>query len=279
MVRCTILTDNSVRKSKMLGEHGLSLWIEAHGQKILFDTGQTWVFTHNAKLMGIDVEKPDHVVLSHGHYDHTGGMPHFPRMNPESRLYIHPDFFARKFRKLNDKGETKYVGVGWKPDNSGFPQKNIVYNREPLAIKDGILLSGEIPRIVDFEEEPKGFLVEDAEGNLQKDVIKDEQMLIVEDTEGICIFLGCSHPGVANCLQYALKLFPGKKVLGLVGGMHLEKVPASRIDKTIQCFVKKNVQKVVPLHCTGFEATSRINQELGASSLVCSVGDILVFGG
>lgn len=97
MLKVHILTDDRVRKRELLAEHGLSLWIEKDGKAILFDTGQSSVFSHNAKAMGISLEAADYIVISHGHYDHCGGLQYFPYKDNTPAIYAHPDAFLKKF--------------------------------------------------------------------------------------------------------------------------------------------------------------------------------------
>ncbi len=269
-----ILTDDRVRKRGLLAEHGLSLWIEKDDKNILFDTGQSSVFSHNAKTMGIDLEKADYIVISHGHYDHCGGLQYFPHADKGPLIYAHPDALQKKFAFTNQDEPSREVGIPFEISGQNWIQKQIIYTREFIEIEKGILLSGEIPYTCNFEEAPKNFYLE-MDGKLIPDLILDEQMLIIEDNGEAAIFLGCSHPGIINSLQYAQKLIGDKRIKLLVAGMHLESVTSLRLQKTISNLLEFNIQRVVPLHCTGFRAMGEIKRSLGENCLICSVGDTI----
>ncbi len=110
--RVTTLVDNSVSLSGsgLIGEHGLALYIETGNKKILFDTGQNVALSHNAEVLGIDLSRIDAVVISHGHYDHTGGLKHLLGKNPAFTLYAHPDIFDDKLRSRKS-GAYKKIGI------------------------------------------------------------------------------------------------------------------------------------------------------------------------
>jgi 7,8-dihydropterin-6-yl-methyl-4-(beta-D-ribofuranosyl)aminobenzene 5'-phosphate synthase len=273
MLKVSILTDDQAGRRGMLAEHGLSLWIEKDDKRILFDTGQTQVFRHNAKVMGVDLTKTDFVILSHGHYDHCGGLGYFPAKAEPAKIYVHPDLFQKRL-VVDADGESRQIGVPWDINNFDLLRGKFVYNRQPLLIESGIMISGEIPKTNTFEEAQDCFFVE-KDGKIMPDTFLDEQMLVIEENNGIAVFLGCSHPGVINCLNYAQQLYPNKDILLLVAGMHMAHVSSQRLQKTIQCISDLGVRKVVPLHCTGFTAMCEMKRLLGDRCMVSCTGDTI----
>lgn len=274
MLKVHILTDNQVRRRGLLAEHGLSLWIEKDDRRILFDTGQSAVFQHNAQVMGIDLKGADYIVLSHGHYDHGGGLLFFPETKQKPAVYAHPDIFLKKFAVTDRHEPVREVGIPLAVSSLGWLKERMVYTRQPLAIEKGVLISGEIPSSSDFEKASEGFCLK-KDGRMLPDQMLDEQMLVIEDEGELAIFLGCSHPGIINCLLYAQKLFPQRRIKLLVAGMHLTNVTSASLHLCIQHLLAMPIRTVVPLHCTGFRAQCEIKNALGDHCLIRATGDTI----
>jgi 7,8-dihydropterin-6-yl-methyl-4-(beta-D-ribofuranosyl)aminobenzene 5'-phosphate synthase len=265
-----ILTDNTVRKRGLLAEHGLSILIEYKDGSILFDTGQSDVYCKNATHMKLDLRKIDAIVLSHGHYDHCGGLPSFPTAK-FPKIYAHPSAFKQKFAASPDLRDYRMIGIPWRLDDYKMIADSMVYVNGITPIMPNVTLCSEIPYTVDFEQEPDGFYFGES-GSKQKDLFCDEQVLVIDDG-GLFVFLGCSHPGVTNCLRYVAALFPGKSIHAVIGGMHLENVGPQRLQKTIHCFKELKIQKIIPLHCTGLTAAFEIQEQFGDQCLLLKAGD------
>lgn len=274
MIKVHILTDDRVRRRGLLAEHGLSLLIEKDDKRILFDTGQSSVYCHNAKTMGLNLEDIDYIVISHGHYDHCGGLKCFPYKGKAPAIHVHPNAFLKKLASTDKDEPSREVGIPFDISEYDWINDKIVYNKQPLEIDKGIILSGEIPCTNTFEEAPRNFYFE-KEGKVSRDFMVDEQMLIIEDEGDIAIFLGCSHPGVINSLEYARKLCPDKNIKLLVAGMHLDNVSTTRLQMTIEKFQDMNIQKVVPLHCTGFNPMCEVKHSLADRCYLMCTGDTI----
>lgn len=269
-----ILTDNRAKKRGFLAEHGLSLFIEHENTNILFDTGQSDVYLRNADQMGVDLDRTGCIVLSHGHYDHSGGLVFFPGSDHFPKIYVHETAFEKKYA-LNPDGATyREIGIPWSCDKHENIKSNLVLTKRNTQIAPGIHLCGEIPSTVAFEGVPSGFYCGDG-ADKSLDMMKDEQMLVCDSEKGLSIFLGCSHPGVVNCLNYAIKLFPDKKIHTLVAGMHLDGISPLRLQMTIQHMIDLDIQTVIPLHCTGIFAICEMKRFLGDRCLPLCAGDSL----
>lgn len=269
-----ILTDNRAGRRGILAEHGLSVFIEHEDMNILFDTGQSDVYRSNAERMGVDLKRVDCIVLSHGHYDHCGGLAYFPACDALPRVYVHEDAFNRKYA-LNPDGETyREIGIPWALDDLGAIKDNIIFTGRHRTLAPSIALVGEVPYATSFEKVNPHLYTQDGSSKLP-DAMKDEQMLVIDGDEGLVIFLGCSHPGITNCINHVLNTFPGKSVDTLVAGMHLEKADPERLDITIKHILDLDIRIVIPLHCTGILAITEMKRRLGDRCLMLCAGDSL----
>jgi len=273
-MKINILTDNIVRSRGFLAEHGLSIFIEHENTNILFDTGQSDVYVRNAKFMKLDLNKTDYIVLSHGHYDHCGGLVHFPNRNKLPEIYVQAPAFAKKLAVNPDGKSYREIGIPWSPeDYSGIKDSLKLVNGKAQITPD-ITLLGNIPSTVSFEEVPKGFFIQNGD-NMCSDMIADEQILVFDTAKGLVVFLGCSHPGVINCLSHVLKQFPNKKIDTLVAGMHLNNVSPLRRQMTMQRLLELDIRQIMPLHCTGISAICEMQQFLGNRCHTLYTGDSL----
>lgn len=269
-----ILADNRTRKRGFLAEHGLSLFLEQENSALLFDTGQSDVYRRNAALMGADLGKTDCVVLSHGHYDHCGGMRYFPVLDRRLTIYAHEAAFAGKYVLEADGTTYREIGIPWTREERETLEKHLVLTKKKTRIASGVYLCGEIPGVLPFEKASKNFYREEGTGK-SLDPMKDEQMLVYDGEKGLSLFLGCSHPGIVNCLHYALSLFPGKRIHTLAAGMHLDGASPARLQTTIRHMLALDIQKVIPLHCTGIAAICEMKRAFGDRCLPLCAGDAL----
>jgi 7,8-dihydropterin-6-yl-methyl-4-(beta-D-ribofuranosyl)aminobenzene 5'-phosphate synthase len=199
--KITTICENTVPTSMFqLGEHGLSMLIEVGEDKILFDTGQTNTLIHNARFLGIDLTKINKVVLSHGHFDHTGGLLELLKINKNFQIFAHPDiFYLPKYAKR--KGNYIYIGPNFKKEQLEREGIKINLSREPIKINEYIITTGEIKRLTDFEEIEKELLVKE-NNEFKKDPLLDDLSLILKTEKGIVVLLGCAHSGVINKLIF-----------------------------------------------------------------------------
>ncbi|MDD5603667.1 MAG: MBL fold metallo-hydrolase [Eubacteriales bacterium] len=273
-MKISILTDNIANKRNILAEHGLSLFIENGDRTVLFDTGQSDIYLRNASVMGLHPEAADIMVLSHGHYDHCGGLKYFKPFSAKSvPLYIHPLTFAPRYRKLQTREGGNYVDIGAEIEAKADSRFRIISGAGITRISQDTAIFSETPYSNDFEEPPGHFCVEKSKGNISRDFFADEQALVIKTEKGLIVFLGCSHPGPVNMITYILNNNPGEKIFALFAGMHLDGVPKERLDKTIDLFIALGMEMVVPLHCTGIRAICRIKDALGPACSIMAAGD------
>jgi 7,8-dihydropterin-6-yl-methyl-4-(beta-D-ribofuranosyl)aminobenzene 5'-phosphate synthase len=256
--RLTILVDDLSGSNGLAGEHGFSCLIERGSQRILFDTGQTGLVLANAKLLGADLNSVESIVLSHGHYDHTGGLRELFEMGIGANLYAHPEAFCPKY--VRDKnGSFRFIGMPVTL-NDVRSHCGIVWTRHPIEIAEGIFVTGPIPRTTNFEDTGGRFFVDDA--GRQPDLLPDDQAVFWESREGIVVVLGCAHAGVINTLNYICEWTGKKSVYAVLGGMHLLTADTARQAATNESLRNLNIRILGPMHCTGQETMSYFQNRL-----------------
>ncbi|MEW6220994.1 MAG: MBL fold metallo-hydrolase [Thermodesulfobacteriota bacterium] len=276
----TVLVDNSVmelvpdsafvqRLSKpstpFLAEHGFAALIEAGDKKILVDTGSTGIaLRHNLSQLGLAAEDLDLVFLSHGHYDHTGGLDAV-----RGTVIAHPDAFCQRF--LVPKAGVSIDLTGPRP-SAGH---RLQCHREPVVLAAGVITTGEIERVHEWEELPS-FRIR-KEGGEETDRIWDDQAVIIHSRNGLVIVAGCSHAGIVNTIKHAMKITGITKIAFVLGGFHLIGPGEAKIDRTIEELQRLDIERLVPIHCTGFEGTKRLSAAMPDRFAYCTAGCRIAF--
>jgi len=267
-LKIIVLAEDSVQyESLLLGQHGISFLVEAVGcglcRRVLVDVAQNaTALRNNMDLLGIDPSKLDAIVLTHCHYDHTQGLVEILKATGKKDLPViaHPELFRIHFIT---QPYLRHVGV-----MSGDRQAKIeeaggllFLTRDTLQIMNGLLTTGEVPRLTDFEEVgiPLKTLME---GRIVQDPMNDDISVVAQVKEkGIVIITGCSHAGIVNIVKCAVDITGEKKVCGIVGGFHLVEAPEDRIRKTVDTLQQYNPEWIAAGHCTGFKAQVALYKE------------------
>ena len=267
----TTLVEDTESGTGLSGEHGLSFWIEYGDHRVLFDTGQTGLLIENAEILGVDIAKADAVVLSHGHYDHTGGLAAVLEIAPRVIVYAHPAATQPKFGRKGT--ESRAIGMSNSTRQAlraHAQDERVVWTEEPAEVIPGLSVTGRIPRNTNFEDVGGSFYVD--ENCKQVDVLPDDQALFFDTPRGLVILLGCSHAGVVNTLDCIVKLSGGREIDSIVGGMHLLSASRGRVERTVNVFRKYDVQNIGFGHCTGANAAREIRNAFTGRCFVCSTG-------
>lgn len=276
-MKVTVLTENTVYKRGFLAEHGLSLLIETAGKTWLFDTGQSGVFLQNAVKMKENLEQLEGIILSHGHYDHCGGMKDWAKKWPEGSpvpVYMNGKGFERKYSSHPVTGHMLFSGIPEEAERWMKEKAGLVLTEEPChAVSEHVYLLSSIPRKTDFEKIPATFWKETHPGaEPKRDTMEDEQLLVIRESQGLCVFSGCAHAGIVNCLNYVRETFPGERIHSLVAGMHLKGCSSRRLQETVSYLKELEADLVVPLHCTGLLAAAAVKEALGESCVLAEAG-------
>ncbi|MFA7485232.1 MAG: MBL fold metallo-hydrolase, partial [Phycisphaerae bacterium] len=157
-VRITILVDNNSTRDDLETEHGLALWIENKDKKILFDTGQSDLLLQNAEKLGVNLAQANTIVLSHGHYDHSGGLTAAAELAPEAAIYAHPD--VTKPRYSCGTKEPRFVGISESAKKT-IEERKAIWTEKPLQLCSETALTGRIPRTNDFEDVGGAFFTDE----------------------------------------------------------------------------------------------------------------------
>ena len=252
-LRLTVLVENTCRTGGLAAEHGLALLLETERGTVLFDTGATpTALAANAAALGVDLARVSAVVLSHGHYDHTGGLPAALAAAPSARVYCHWRCTAPRWGQR--WGIRKSIGM---PAESRRALESAV--REPVAgpvlLPEGVLLSGPIPGPPAAAQE--GFLA-DSDGGPQPDDFADEMFLLARPPSGWLLATGCCHRGLVNTLAYARRLNNGEAVAVVIGGLHLKRVSRGVLEAVAVALDAAGTREVWAGHCTGNKAISHL---------------------
>ena len=258
----TILVDNQVNHG-LIAEHGLSLWIETEGKYVLFDTGPGIALGPNARAIGVDLAKTETVVLSHGHYDHSGGVAHILRQAPMSKVYCHPQAVQPRYAIRNGTPISIRMPQNCLTALDKLPQQHLHWVQKPVLLSEQIGLTGPIPRKTMYEDTGGPFYL-DPEGK-RPDPIKDDLALWIRQNDGLIVLVGCCHAGLVNTLNYVRHLNSGLKIKAVIGGLHLLNAGGRRMEETITALRLFKPNLVVPCHCTGDAAVALLCDALGKS--------------
>jgi len=213
-------------------------------------------------LLGVNLNRVDKIVLSHGHYDHTGGLFNvLRRMRKEVEIVAHPDVWGDKYAHREGE-EYRYIGIPFRRQLLESLGATFNLTTKPVKISDNIMTTGEILMKTDFETvAPILYVKED--GGWQPDMVLDDQALIITTEPGLVVILGCAHRGIINTLYQAQQLTGVKKIHTVLGGAHLVDGSEEQVWLTIAALRELDVQRLGLCHCTGLAATSLIAQEFG----------------
>ena len=270
-IRITTLTENTAGGTNLLAEWGLSILIQADGHEVLLDTGQSFSAAYNAVALGVDLSGIDKIVFSHGHFDHTGGLPYILRMmRRQVEIIAHPDIWTPKYARRPQE-EERYIGVPFPRKFAQSLGASFNLTRKPVWISENMVTSGEIPMLTEYEEIDPILYVK-PNGELETDPLWDDQAIFLKSEKGLVIILGCAHRGMINTIRHAQKLTGIESVHAVIGGTHLISASPQRLDLTIAELLRCGVQRLGVSHCTGLPAAAVLARTFGETFFFNNAG-------
>lgn len=275
MISLTVLSENTARGADILGEHGFACWIDTGTHRVLFDTGQGMVLFPNADRLGVDLTRADAVVLSHGHFDHVGGLEAALQAAPRAPLFLHPRAVEPKFSGT-DPDTVRRISLPF-VETEAFHRGNrrVEATREPREVVPGVWMTGEIPRANDFEDTGGPFFLDAA--LTRPDPLLDDQAVYLPTSRGVLVICGCAHAGVVNTLEHIARLTGGAPVRALFGGLHLEHASPRRLNETVRALREHRPGEMGFCHCTGPAASRRLWAEFPDACVPVHAGRRLEF--
>ena len=276
-IRITCLINDSVGMEGFFwGEHGVSYLIETGGRYLLFDTGSSWeVLHHNLQQLKLNLNDISYIVLSHGHYDHTGGLMGVLSQSHYPTIVADPLLFNRKVSRNSETGEMREIGI---PHSRVQVEAlaDLHLTIEPAEVLPGVTVTGRIPRLTNFEPTPPHMLTE-VEGRLEPDWLLDDRSMVVDLGDRLVLLSGCCHSGLINTLLYVETMF-GKPLATVAGGIHLNGAKPERIERTIGALQTHFQPDLLYFnHCTGLEATAALMNVFGERVKPFLVGTVLEY--
>ena len=284
-VHIRILVDGNVNVGKLMGEGGFAALVDVYyddmsSTRLLFDTGgSTPALVHNLKAMELDLSTVDIVILSHGHWDHVGGlMTMLKLIGKKVPVLFHPQALTSKIFTPED-GKERHIGI----KNYFSPEElesaaEIISTTEPYEIGAGIWTTGEVPRTNDFEKFTGSLTKIHTFRDDEKvtDPIEDDLSLLFKlKDESVVLLAGCCHAGLVNTMNHATTITGSSNFVSVVGGLHLHDASKERLAKTVEHLKGYSLSTLSPCHCTGLRgqaalmyAFEDVFKEVGVGSLL-----------
>lgn len=251
--KITTLVENCVYGRKLQAEHGLSLYIETADNKLLFDTGASDLFIRNARLLHIDLQKVDYLILSHGHSDHTGGLRHFLELNTHATVLCKRSIFSPKFKDERENGMKHW---------ETFDLSRFHFIDEQTELIPGVFLFPTIEIVNPEDTHFERFFVEEGKNRIP-DTFQDELAVALVNSTGVSVLSACSHRGITNILRTIRNLFPNLPCNLLLGGFHIHNAEEQKYQVIADYLQGYLPRQVGVCHCTGVDKYAFFYKDFG----------------
>lgn len=274
--RITILVDNEIRPQMgLMAEHGFSALIERPDVRFLFDTGQGPALVNNAAALGINLSPLNFLVLSHGHYDHTGGIAAVVRRNRGLRVVAHPDAVCPHLAREEGYKSPRSIGMPSKREDLELDGAVFDLQTDFQELVPGIWFSGEVPRKIGSHLDKRLVAYEDE--ILVPDTMRDDVSLLLETPSGPVVLLGCAHAGVENIMAHLCSRRSITTVTAVLGGTHLGVFEPVATGSAIETFEHYQVRCLATCHCTGLKPNEQLRTHFGSRFCSASAGIVFEF--
>jgi 7,8-dihydropterin-6-yl-methyl-4-(beta-D-ribofuranosyl)aminobenzene 5'-phosphate synthase len=263
-MKLTVLVDNNTLIDRYLyAEPALSFFIEVDNKKILFDTGYSDVFIHNAEKMKIKLANTDIIVLSHGHNDHTWGLNHFIQYFTERTLkkqIVKKTILIAHPMTLQPKIYNNSIVIGNILSLDILSEMfKLQLSRKPVPLTENLIFLGEIDRHNNFEaKNPIGQILED--GVKKDDYLLDDSALVYRSAKGLVIITGCSHAGICNIVEKAKNVCGDNRIISIIGGLHLLNPSSLQLQETIKYLAELKPESIYACHCTDLKSKIELSK-------------------
>ena len=271
----TVLCENSVGVPfGVVAEHGFACYIETSKGNYLFDTGQGFGIIQNATVLQKDLRKIESVMISHGHYDHAGGLPAVLKLRGPIDVYGHPQMFIDRY--WSDGKVHKYIGIPYKKSLLESLGAKFRLHKEMVQVGPGVFLTGEVPRNSPFEKADANMIAHMPDGEkIHPDPVLDDLSLIVDTDKGLILILGCAHAGMINIINYAISQLQKDRIFAVIGGTHLGFSDDGQFEETLKVLDRYKIGHIGVSHCTGLAKASRLHAAMGERFFFGCVGAVL----
>ncbi|NMC57469.1 MAG: MBL fold metallo-hydrolase [Eubacteriaceae bacterium] len=268
------LSENTTNQESLGTEHGLSLYIETDKNKILFDTGASELFYENAQKLGVNLSDVEIAVISHGHYDHGGGLKTFLSVNSKAKVYINKRAFNKHYAK-RPNGELEYIGL----DQTVMPSERIILTDDYYKINDELELFSNVEGNDYVPSGNKSLLMQSADTQVE-DSFAHEQNMIIHEKDKILLLAGCAHRGIVNIVSH-MNVKLNRQADYVIGGFHLYNAANGKSEdketvKKIADYLMKTKSIYYTCHCTGVESYKLLKKFLGEKIRYLSTGSQII---